>query len=354
MLIMIMKKRMVENMAEGKVKFGLIGCGNVSSTYLYILKNNRNSELIAIAEENPERLRYKANLFGVDKIYTNYRDMLDNDFLDAVVIATPPYAHKEQALYCARKGLDILCEKPLSITQKDVEEIIEGCKDVKTSVMLQRRFYPVSKSVKEAVEKGLFGEIKNASIKSRCNKSDDFYNSWRGKRYMAGGGALISQTLSRIDQMVYFFGNPRAVEGIMRTTRQNIEVEDYAKGTIYFDNGIIVNVETNTSDPESRGFTFSFIRIDGTKGNCVLSDDKALLWMVSGMDKPANGNLEMIPEEYRPMYYGPCHEIIINDFVDAVKNNRRPLVSMEDSLLDMKVIFGFYESARNNGEKVLL
>ncbi len=340
-------------MAEGKVKFCLIGCGNIASTYLYTIKNNRNLELIAIAEENPERLRYKANLFGIDKMYTSYKDMIDNNSLNAVVIATPPYAHKEQALYCAEKRLNILCEKPLATKLRDVEEIIDKCKDVKTSVMLQRRFYPASKSVKEAIKEGLFGEIKKASIKFRCNKSDSFYDSWRGKKDMAGGGALISQTLHRIDQMVYFFGNPRAVEGITRTIRQNIEVEDYAKGKIYFDN-VLIDIETNTSDAESGENTFSIIKIEGTKGECVLSDDKALLWMVPGMDKPADGNLDVIPKEYRPAYYGPCHEIIINDFIEAVKNDRKPIVSMEDSLPDMKVIFGFYESAKNNGKKILL
>jgi len=63
-----------------------------------------------------------------------------------------------------------LCEKPLATNLNDVEAIIEGCKNVKTSCMIQRRFYPGSIAIKEVIENKYFGEIKKASIDFKCNK----------------------------------------------------------------------------------------------------------------------------------------------------------------------------------------
>ena len=102
-------------MVEGKVRFGIIGFGNVAPTYLYALQNNPDSEVVSIAESNFEKFNNFSNHHGNFKggTYNNYRDMIDSNSLDAVVIATSPYAHKEQALYCAKKGLDILCERSI-------------------------------------------------------------------------------------------------------------------------------------------------------------------------------------------------------------------------------------------------
>jgi len=57
-------------------------------------------------------------------------------------------------------------------------------------------------------------------------------------------------------------------------------------------------------------------------------------------------DINKIPTKFRPVYYGPCHEFVIDDFVDSIVNNRRPFIVGEDSLGAMKVIFGLYKSAR--------
>jgi len=330
------------------IKIGIIGCGNVSQTYLYTLSKNKDAEVVALADIDLSKAKKHAEIFNIKSIYSDYKEMIDKESLDAVIIATPHFLHHDQAIACAKNSIDILCEKPLATNMKDTVDMINKCSNVRFGVMLQRRFYPNSIAVREVIRQGLLGEITEVSLDFSCHKTPEFYDTWRGKK-ISGGGTLISQALHRIDLLVYFFGEPQFVEGIIKTTRPYIEVEDYAKGKIYFKNSIVADLESNNSsgNPE----TISIIKIKGTNGHIILSDDKALEWNVD-YPKPEEVDINKIPIIYRPAYYGPCHEMVIDDFVDSIKNNRQPSVTGKDSLAAMKIIFGFYSDKLSEDKRI--
>jgi UDP-N-acetyl-2-amino-2-deoxyglucuronate dehydrogenase len=336
-----------------KIKFGVVGCGNVSPTYLHTLVNNSNSEVLWVADINSIKARQRIETFGIPRAYENYEEAIRIQKPDAVIICSPHYAHKNQAIASAKAGIDILCEKPLATNLEDTISMINECKTVRLGVMLQRRFYKNSEATSLAIKIGAIGKIQNSSLKFSCNKSPDFYESWRGKT-ISGGGVLLSQALHRIDQLVYFFGKPIEVAGRTRTTRDYIEVEDYAKGHILFENGVRTDIETNNSEDEAGNETISLIRINGEKGSIVLSDDKTPIWNVRNIPKPEEEDTNAIPQHIRPSYYGPCHEVVIDDFVDSILERRNPAISGKDSLDSMKIIFGFYESANNGGTPISL
>lgn len=332
------------------LNFGIIGCGNVSPTYLYVLDKNKDSKTIAVVDTNINEAKRKAELFNIDKIYSDYREMLSHESLDAVVICTPHHLHREQAIACAERRLPTLCEKPLATTMEDIKEMMEKCRSVTLSTMLQRRFYPSTMAAAEVIKQELLGDITAVSLDFSCYKNFNFYNSWRGKK-ISGGGVLISQSLHRIDQLVSIFGEARGVEGITKITRPYLEVEDYAQGRIYFKNKVVADIEANNSSGDRE--TKSIIKIEGTKGRIILSDDKIIEWTVDNFPSPKEVDINIIPVQHRPIYYGPSHEEVIEDFVDAIKNKRKPKVVGADSLPAMEIIFGFYESAAK-GKKILL
>lgn len=332
------------------IKFGIIGCGNVAPTYLYALSRNEQAKVVAIVDTDISKAANVGNTFGIDKVYQDYKKMLADEQLDAVVICTPHFVHYSQVLDCAEKGLAILCEKPLAVQMSEIESIIEKCRNVRFSVMLQRRLYPNTIATAKAIQSGLLGNITEASLQFSCHKSPEFYNSWRGKK-ISGGGVLISQTLHRIDQLAFIFGDALAVEGTIKTTRPEIEVEDYAKGLIHFQNDITVSVEADNSSGNSD--TLSIINIIGTHGKICLSDDKTLEWDLEGISIPVDVDINIIPTSHRPAYYGPCHEIIIDDFVDSIACNRQPMILGKHALPSMKIIFGFYEAAKQ-GKKIYI
>jgi predicted dehydrogenase len=128
-------------------------------------------------------------------------------------------------------------------------------------------------------------------------------------------------------------------------------VEDYARGSVTFESGIVAEIEANNSSGDEE--TKSIIRIVGTEGTIILSDDKTREWHVPGWPCPEELDIKAIPIIHRPAYYGPGHEKVIDDFVAAVKDQRPPMITAADSLPAMKIIFGFYESAAS-GKSVLL
>lgn len=332
------------------LNFGIIGCGNISATYAYVLQKNLDSNVVAVADIDVSKAQKIADTFGISQIYADYREMLAQEIIDTVVICTPHYVHHEQALACAEKGLPLLCEKPLAATMGDIQDLIEKCSTVPLGTMLQRRCYPNTIASRVAVEQRSLGDITNVSLRFSCHKSPDFYNSWRGKK-ISGGGVLLSQALHRIDQLVYIFGQPQSVQGITTITRPYLEVEDYAKGEVHFTKGVCAKIEANNSSGDEK--TRSIITVIGTRGRITLSDDQTLEWKVYGIPLPKELDINAVPTIYRPAYYGPAHEIVIDDFVDAVKHKRQPSITGSDSLPVMKIIFGFYESAAS-GKPIIL
>lgn len=327
----------------GVIRFGLIGCGAVSGAYLHVLQKSPHARVAAVADADAVRAADAARRYGVAAAYGDWAEMIDRERLDAVVIATPHFAHHEQALYCAQQGLDILCEKPLATSMAHVQEMVAACARVRFSVMLQRRFYPNTRALARVVAAGALGALDEVSLRFSCHKSPQFYATWRGKR-ISGGGVLLSQALHRIDQLASVFGDPQAVEGLVRTTRPDIEVEDYARGSIFFANGVEARIEAdNTSGNPA---TLSIITVQGERGRVVLSDDRCQEWDAPGFAVPDEADITAIPAEHRPEYYGPCHELVITDFVEAMVQDRPPAIRGEDALPSMRIIFGFYEAAR--------
>lgn len=329
------------------IRFGIIGCGNVAPTYVYTLNKNPNAEVIAVADTDIKATSNIQTRYNVKAAYQDYKEMLHVEQIDAVVICTPHFMHYEQAVHCSAQKKDILCEKPLSVTLPEIEKMIDACKSVRFSVMLQRRFYPNTIATADVINAGLLGQLKQVSLKFTCHKSEEFYSTWRGKK-ISGGGVLLSQALHRIDQLAFIFGDAIAVDGKIECTRSYIEVEDYAKGQIFFPKGIIVDIEANNTSGNSD--TISIIHITGTKGEIILSDDKTTLWDVIGVQAPEEVDINAIPTSHRPAYYGPCHEKIIDDFVNSITEDRPPIISGRDAIASMKIIFGFYEASRKKSK----
>ena len=338
-----------------KAKLAVIGCGNVSPTYLYVLSRNPRAEVVSVTDTDLGKAVQQAAEFNVKKVYQKHEDV-SQDNPNAVVILTPHYEHPSQTIFFARKRMDLLCEKPLATNPLNLEEMIQVCQKegIKFSTMLQRRCYPNTIAAREIIEQESLGEISSVRFNFNCYKSKEFYSGWRATK-KTGGGVLMSQSLHRIDQLVYIFGNPLAVEGKIEITRDYLEIDDRAIGKVYFEKDIVAEIDADNSflGPENKK-TNSTIEIIGSKGRILLSDDLTPVWEVPGVRKPYDTDINAVPTIYRPAYYGPCHEIIINDFVDAVCNDRAPMIRGEDSLPCMSVIFGFYESAQKGGAIVNL
>jgi len=130
-------------MSEKKLKLGIIGMGRVSMAHADATKElNKQVKLVAIAELRAERAKEMAEALGVKKVYTDYRELLKNPEIEAVIICLPNYLHHPVCIEAARAGKHILVEKPMCMNLAEADEMISEANKHAITLMVgqSRRF----------------------------------------------------------------------------------------------------------------------------------------------------------------------------------------------------------------------
>lgn len=194
-------------MAEGKVKFALIGCGYIGQRYIQILTQHPNCELTALVDPNKAVLSKDQPLPFFTSIEQLFQSGIKND---AVIIATPNGTHASLALKSLQQGKHVLIEKPMALSKKDAEAIVQVSNEVnkKIMVVLQNRFSPVSVWLKKTVESGILGTIFFVDVHCFWNRDERYYKkgSWHGTKDL-DGGTLFTQFSHFVDMLYWLFGD---------------------------------------------------------------------------------------------------------------------------------------------------
>jgi predicted dehydrogenase len=166
------------------IRLGVIGAGTFGQNHLITfsqLARQGRAELIAVADINPSLLKTRSNEFGI-RSYLDYREMLEQENLDAVSIATPDHLHREIALDVARAGKHLLVEKPLDVTEEGCLEIIEAAE--RNGVLLQvdfhKRFDPDHMEMARRIRAGALGDILYgyAHMEDRIEVPAEWFPQW--------------------------------------------------------------------------------------------------------------------------------------------------------------------------------
>ena len=331
-----------------EVRFGIIGCGVIAPTHASALDKIGNARLIAVADILEERAREFAEKHGVEDYYTNYRELLGRDDIDAVSICTPHYLHAPMAIDAAESGKHVLVEKPMAITMAEADEMIERCAaaSVKLAAVFQHRFDPAAQSIRKAIDEGRLGKLVMGGAYTRWYRSQEYYGgSWRGKLAEGAGGALINQAIHMVDLLRWFMGPVDTIAANVATVTHSIEVEDLAVASIKFKNGALGTVEASVSTvpnmPER-------LEISGTRGTVAIEGTKLARWDVDGERLEQAQDNESCDTRFQgKTYYGDSHPRQIEDFVQAVIDDRLPYIDGVKGRDAVEVVLGIYESARN-------
>ena len=332
------------------IKFGIIGCGVISSWHARAIDAIDGAELYGVTDVyEPSRISF-AEQFGV-KCFDSAEQLFTCSEIDAVCICTPSGLHAPLAIAAANAGKHIVVEKPMAITHEEIEGILTACKqnNVKMAVISQLRFAPGVRALKEAIDKGLMGKIVVADLSMKYFRSQEYYDKggWRGTWEMDGGGALMNQGIHGVDILQYLMGPVKSVSAITRTLVRNIEVEDTAVAILEFENGALGQIVGTTSiSPGSQ----RVIEISGSDGNITMIEDKITAWNVDAPLPPK----EALPDpdniydtSNNPQNFGIAgHTRQLSDMVDAIREDRDPKVTQYDGKLPVEIILAIYESSK--------
>jgi predicted dehydrogenase len=178
-------------MNTSKIKWGIIGCGNIAAKFAQDLALIKNAELTAVASRSIEKAKTFAQNNNSKKAYGSYDTLLKDTEVDIIYIATPHISHATLSIKSMRAGKHVLCEKPLAIHKNDALEIMKTSKETNCFFMeaLWTRFNPVFVEVLKRIKNNEIGDVKyiNAdfSFKSNHELESRVFN------LELGGGSLL-------------------------------------------------------------------------------------------------------------------------------------------------------------------
>jgi UDP-N-acetyl-2-amino-2-deoxyglucuronate dehydrogenase len=329
--------------------FGIVGCGLISDWHARAVEAIEGAYLVGVTDVNKDAREKTALKYGV-RSFDSLEQMLNNKEIDVVSICTPSGLHAPLTIKAANAGKHIILEKPMALNLKESDEIIEACdkNNVKLTVISQLRFTDSVARVKAALAEGLLGRIIMGNVYMKYYRSQEYYDqsSWRGTWKMDGGGALMNQGIHGIDLLQYIMGDVKSVFAHTRTLARNIETEDSAIAILEFENGALGSIEGTTSIYP--GFS-RVLEVNGSKGTIALQEDSIIKWIIEGKDAP-EGILERETSNKsasNPADFGiEGHIAQITDMVNAIREDRKPLVDQHEGRKPIEIIMAVYESSR--------
>lgn len=344
---------------------GVIGAGSISSLHLNSYANNPRVKLTAVCDLNEGRAKEKAEKYGIDNVYTDYRDLLANPDVRAVSICTWNNSHAEIAIAALDAGKHVLVEKPLCKTVEDALQVQEAVK--RNNQVLQvgfvRRYADNTRTLEKFMTSGDLGEIYYA--KASCLRRLGNPGGWFSDIERSGGGPLIDLGVHVIDLCWYLMGKPK-VQSISANTYQKLgnrahienlsfyqaadydagknTVEDMANALIRFENGasLFVDVSFTLHAKESEKIS---VKLYGEKGGAEIEPE---LFLVT---EKHNTILNITPQvDDTTFNFVKGFQNEIDYYVECCLDNKETLSPVEDGVEMMKILCGIYESASKKKE----
>jgi len=211
-------------------KVGIIGCGAILPRHLESIEANNNFELVAVCDIQEILVTSISKRLNV-KSYTDYKDMIKNGGVNFVVVATPNSLHVEQAIFALQNKCDVLIEKPVAFSLKEIELIDNVSQKTKQNAycVLQVRLNPTVQLLKETLTENLLGDIRGVTLIQRWQRPLEYFTGWRAEPNV-GGGTLYECGIHYLDVLQYLFGKPKVVGSkTYEIKHKSIGIED----TIY-------------------------------------------------------------------------------------------------------------------------
>ncbi len=219
------------------MKVGMIGVGGMGSTHnsaVKVLSETKDIAVTAIADATPENLQKAAALWPDAHTYADGMELLEKEELDCVHICTPSYMHADFAVAAMDRGLHVLTEKPMALTEADCERMIAARDRSHVQAMVGHvvRFFPEYLFLKEAYEKGTYGKLKSLVMQRLSQNVLWGYQNWFQDEKKSGS-VVLDLHIHDADFLLYMLGQP----------------EDISVQATAFDSGMINQVVTTYSYP---------------------------------------------------------------------------------------------------------
>lgn len=332
-------------------KIAVIGL-NHGYTFAQKIKKVKGVELVAVAGNDSIAKKRAANLNV--PIYRNYKTLLNMCYLDGVIITLPNHLHKEAVQLAARNKVHILVEKPVSLTETEGNAMISSTEKHQVQLLVghHRRFSNKVKKMRDLLKTGIIGKLINVNMIFAITKNQNYFDD-KWKITQGSGGPLLINASHDIDCIRYITDSEiKKVYAIGNNNIRNHEVEDSVSILLESSEGFTVSYFVSDGIPSpwsyelTTGENVNFAQNDdnsyyfmGTKGSITFPEFKIYTYSNNAQGWYHTLNKERVSV----LENDPIKEELLH-FIDVLKGETNPLVTGEDALNTMKVIWGIKQS----------
>ena len=320
------------------IRWGMIGCGDVTEVKSGPAFNKvSNSSLVAVMRRDADKAKDYAKRHNVPKWYSDANNLINDDDINAIYIATPPAFHEEYAIAAINAGKPVYIEKPMALDFESANMIAKEAneKNIKVSIAHYRRGQPLFNKVKQLLKDKIIGDVRFAKL--------EFYKkplppealkipkvAWRVNPAIAGGGLFHDIAPHQIDLMYWLFGEIEKASGYSNNQSKIYDADDIVSGNILFKSGVVFNglwcfnvAEENVKD---------YCEIQGSKGKiCFPVFEHKKIEIIK------NGKTENILFEPLEHVQEPLIQKVVDYFLDKGPNPS----SAEDGAKVMRLLDQF-------------
>ncbi len=358
----------------GKLKVGVIGLGVGKVVHIPGYNSHPEAKVVAICDNDEDRLKQVGDNYGIKQRYTNYEEMLEREKLDVVSVATPNYLHAPITIKALDAGCHVLCEKPMAMNATEAESMKSKAEEVGKRLMINfsYRFSQMSYALKSQVDSGVIGDI--YFTRTIWHRRRGIMGGWFSQKDKSGGGPLMDLGVHRIDLALWLMGYPEPELVVGNTydhvaseigirKRMKFDVEDLAVGLVRFQNGATLEIEASwaINQPESD------FRVYWTKGKELVQKDFMETWLYGNkgglVQRNFGGEYDfeawLFTEENgfqfdKKLAFSRANvRSAMFHFIDSIINDTVNMATAEEGVKVMRIIDGIYKSA-DTGKSVNL
>jgi len=333
--------------------FGIVGAGLIADFHARAIADIPNTKLVACCDTVAAKANKLADKYSC-QAFESYEDMFNSADIDIATIATPSGLHMGPAIAAAKAGKHVICEKPLEVTLKRVDSIINAHKKAGTMLggVFQNRFTDAQTALREAINSGRFGVITYAGVYVPWWRTDEYYkDSWHGTWKLDGGGALMNQSIHMVDMLCDLMPPVESVQSFTATLgHPQIEAEDTAVAILRFANGALGIIYGTTASYPGQ---FKRLEITGTKGTVIYLEDSFTVWQFAD-EKPQDeqirkkfGKIKGLGGVADPAAIShQLHTRNFKAFINALESGKDFSLSGTEARKAVELILAIYKAAK--------
>ena len=273
------------------LKFGLVGVGGISDSHISAWLKIPEVELVALCDVRPEQMEKWAEQTNAS-FYTDFDEMLRNEKLDILDICLPTYLHADYSIKAMEMGINVICEKPVSLKYEDVKRVYAAAEknNVKFMVAQVLRFWKEYIALKEIIDNNIYGKLLSGSMTRLGTVPQERWDNWMSDPKRSG---LVPFDLHihDLDFLIYTFGKPNSVS----TYRGKDDKQDYIHAIYQYEDFFVSTDAAWFSGnlPFQAAFRFQFEHavVNYEKSKLTIYKESGEAIALDSVENFANGNI---------------------------------------------------------------